>query len=91
MSSSDWNNVRTLEEIRRDRGESPHCWLLMAYGALPQDSQKARAIAARAVEAVETALGELEKEFPGDLEVTGFSLRVETFEAYRKAGMPGVS
>ena len=80
-------NIRTLDQIRAERGEEPHGFVLMACGALPADQERARHICARIQEAIDFTVNELEKRHPG-LEVILFTLRMESFEKYIEANMP---
>lgn len=79
--------VRTLAEIRCERGGAPHGFVLMVTGALPDDPRKAKAAAAEIRDAVDDELSKIEESVPG-MELTGLMLRVETVENYIKERLP---
>lgn len=79
--------VRTLTEIRAERGGNPHGFILLVTGALPDDPEQARAAASDIRDAVDAVLSEIEEAVP-DMELTALALRMETFEKYVEEGMP---
>lgn len=79
--------VRTLAEIRQERGEDPYGFVLIATGALPADAGKAAVICSWIQTAVDNALTTAQQDF-ADTEITGLAIRSETYEAYVAEGMP---
>lgn len=80
--------VRTLEEIRRERGDDIHGFVLMVTGALPADPDTARQICGVIKGSVDTFLSELERTTELGVEVTGLQLRMERSEVYIREGLP---
>jgi len=83
--------LKTLAEIREERGEPVHGWVLIATGALPADKAKADALAQQLLETVDSALSKLETSSEGRLEVGGIQMRMESFEAYQAWELPNAS
>jgi len=83
--------IRTLEEIRDERGDSLHAFALMVTGAIFPGAL-AKVIGAAIQERVDELMTQMEKDYPGGgVEVTGLMLRVETVGAYLSAGLPNSS
>lgn len=83
--------VRTLEEIRAQRGPGVHGFVLMVTGALPPDLDSARQICGMMKGLVDKVLTDIERATEGELEVTGLTLRMEASEVYIKEGLPNGS
>lgn len=78
--------VRTLAEIRADRGESVHGFVLMVTGAITGEHRNAYAAIIR--DRVDEAMSAIERDSAGAVELTGLMLRVETADKYIKEGLP---
>jgi len=81
------SGVRTLEEIRAEHGESVHGFVLMVTGAIIPGAL-ASVIGAAIQERVDEVMTAIEQDYPEGVELTGLALRVETVDAYQKAGLP---
>lgn len=81
-------NIRTLEEIRRERGEDIHGFVLMVTGVLPADEEEAKSITETIQVLVDGAMHDLEQATGSALEVTGLMLRMEKSEVYIAEGLP---
>lgn len=80
--------VRTLEEIRAQRGPGIHGFVLMVTGALPADPDAAKQMCSMIHSLVDKVMVDIEVATEGEVEVTSASLRMETSEAYIKLGLP---
>jgi len=80
--------IRTLEEIRRDRGENIHAFVLMVTGALPAHADSARQLCETIQSLVDRTLSDLEQATEGAMEITGLQLRMEKSEIYISEGLP---
>ena len=80
--------VRTLEEIRHERGDDVHGFVLMVTGAIVGSEVEKAAFSAILRERVDGTLSEIERQSDGAVELTGLMLRVETAEAYTARGLP---
>jgi len=78
--------VRTLAEIRAERGDSVHGFALIVTGAITGEHRAAYTAIIR--DRVDEAMSAIERDSAGAVELTGLALRVETAEAYTKAGLP---
>lgn len=78
--------IRTLEEIRTERGDV-HGFVLLVTGALPADQAEAARICEDLRDRMDMHLSAMERTQEG-LELTGLSIRMESAEVYIAAGMP---
>lgn len=79
--------MRTLAEIRAERGESPHAFVLVITGVLSADPETAHKEGQFLLHMVDTAVHHADRQCDG-MEVTSLALRVETLEVYKEAGLP---
>lgn len=83
--------VRTLEEIRHERGEGVHGFVLMVTGSLPADPNVAKRVCESIRDQIDEYFSGLERIWNGDIEITGLQLRMERSEVYIKEGLPNAS
>lgn len=80
--------VRTLSEIREERGEPVHGWVMVITGALPADKARADVLAQMIIENTDIFMEGFKTWSKGEMEVTGMTLRMESYETYVAEGMP---